>query len=102
MEMCGMVSTCMVHHDLIALEKAGFLRKPSRTKARGIEVVGGHWMWKPPESWQGECLGEITEVPGLYGMKCPICKHQVGDDDNWAGDKCLRCALAQEQKEGKG
>ena len=36
------------------------------------------------------------------GMKCPVCGHMVDDDDNWAGDKCLRCALAEEQRQGKG
>lgn len=29
-------------------------------------------------------------------IKCPICKHWIEDDDYWAGDRCLRCALRKE------
>ena len=31
-------------------------------------------------------------------MKCPVCGHWVDDDDYWCGDKCLRCALAEERE----
>ena len=42
--------------------------------------------------------GEKT--PWRHGVRCPVCKQWVDDNDNWAGDKCLRCALAEEQKQG--
>lgn len=29
-------------------------------------------------------------------MICPVCGHFVDDDDYWAGDKCLCCALEKE------
>jgi len=31
-------------------------------------------------------------------MKCPVCGFDVDDDDYWAGDKCLRCALEEEKR----
>jgi len=30
---------------------------------------------------------------------CPICGYEIDSDDYWYGDKCLRCALAEEEKE---
>jgi len=35
------------------------------------------------------------------GLTCPVCKHTVDDADYWADSKCLRCALAEEQKQGE-
>lgn len=28
-------------------------------------------------------------------MICPICECVIDDDDYWAGDRCLRCALEE-------
>jgi len=42
---------------------------------------------------------EVVEQ-GIPGMKCPVCGHTVDDADYWSGSKCLRCALAEEQKQG--
>lgn len=34
-------------------------------------------------------------------MICPICGYEVDSDDDWYGDKCLRCALELEREKSR-
>ena len=101
MQACEIRSKSTASRYLTALEDAKLIRNAKGMHARGIEVVGGSWAWKPPEAQKRERPRKTTETPGARGiMQCPVCKQWIEGDEYWDGSMCLRCALAQEQKNG--